>query len=167
MSQRFVNLNRTFVTENDARLSIFDSALMFGDAVFEMTRTYGQKPFRLTDHLERLYASMDYALIDCGISLKEMEEATYATIDKNREALADFDYPTMHNVSRGPLRVLRRDSRRGRRSDNGHQYHSPCAPHRVPGSPVYGRCPLRGSAPAVGARSLYRSQSKEPQPYLL
>ena len=101
--QRYVYLSGRYVTENEARLSIFDSALMFGDAVFEMTRTYGQKPFRLMDHLERLYASMDYALIDCGMTIEEMEEATQGTIEKNRDALGDFDFQIMHNVSRGPL----------------------------------------------------------------
>ena len=103
MAQRLVYVSGRYVTENEARLSIFDSALMFGDAVFEMTRTYGQKPFRLMDHIERLYASMDYALIDCGMTSEQMEEATKGTIEKNREALGDFDFQIMHNVSRGPL----------------------------------------------------------------
>ena len=100
---RVVYLNGKYVPENEARLSIFDSALIFGDAVFEVTRTYRQQPFRLVDHLERLYASLDYARIDCGMSIKEMEAATYATIEKNEEALGDYDFQIMHNATRGPL----------------------------------------------------------------
>jgi hypothetical protein len=41
--ERKVYLNGEFVPERDARISIFDSALMFGDMVFEMTRSFNNK----------------------------------------------------------------------------------------------------------------------------
>ena len=103
MSSRRVYFNGEFVAEDEARISIFDSALMFGDMVFEMTRTFGQEPYRLRDHLERLYASIDYAEIDLEMTIDEMEEATYATIERNREALGDYDFQIMHDVTRGVL----------------------------------------------------------------
>jgi len=74
MPGRVVYFNGEFVSEQEARVSIFDSALMFGDMAFEMTRTYGQKPFRLQEHLDRLYASLRLLEIDCGISQQEMEQ---------------------------------------------------------------------------------------------
>ena len=40
MSQRVVYFNGDFIPEQEARISIFDSALMFGDMVFEMTRSF-------------------------------------------------------------------------------------------------------------------------------
>ena len=46
MSQRFVYFNGKFIPEIEARISIFDCDLMHGDMVFEMTRTYNQKPYR-------------------------------------------------------------------------------------------------------------------------
>ena len=98
---RVAYFNGDYVPENEARISIYDSALMSGDMVFEMTRTYGQTPFRLRRHLERLYASMDYAQIDCGLTIDEMETATHATIDRNRSTLGDYDIQIMHDVSRG------------------------------------------------------------------
>ena len=58
MNSRTVYFNGQFVSEQEARVSIFDSALMFGDMVFDMTRTYKQKPFRLREHLERIYAGL-------------------------------------------------------------------------------------------------------------
>ena len=73
---RKVYFNGEFVSEAEARISIFDSALMFGDMVFDMTRTYLQKPFRLRAHLERIYAGLKYLDIDCGLTLEEMEETT-------------------------------------------------------------------------------------------
>ena len=68
MANRIVYFNGEFVPESEARVSIFDSALMFGDMAFEMTRTFGQEAFRLDDHLDRLYASLKLLEIDCGLS---------------------------------------------------------------------------------------------------
>ena len=57
-TSRVVYFNGELVPEAEARLSIYDSALMFGDMVFEMTRSFNQQQFKLREHLERLYASM-------------------------------------------------------------------------------------------------------------
>jgi branched-chain amino acid aminotransferase len=103
MASRKVYLNGEFVSEQDARVSIFDSALMFGDMVFDMTRTYRQRPFRLRAHLERAYAGLRYIGIDCGLTIDEMEKVTLETLELNLPALDGADAQIMHNVSRGPL----------------------------------------------------------------
>ena len=59
-SGRVVYQNGVFVDERDAKVSIFDSALMFGDMVFEMTRSFNQEQFKLREHLERLYKGLTY-----------------------------------------------------------------------------------------------------------
>jgi branched-chain amino acid aminotransferase len=101
MSQRLVYFNGEFIPEREARISIFDSALLFGDMVFEVTRAFNQKPFRLREHLDRLYGSLRYAEIDCGLTVDEMEAATYETIEKNLPALDGLDFQIMHDVTRG------------------------------------------------------------------
>ena len=102
--ERKVYFNGDFVPESEARVSIFDTALMFGDMLFEMTRSYNGKPFRLRHHLERLYAGLKIAEIDCGMTLNEMEEATLKTIEVNSACFPQgLDYQIMHNVSGGPL----------------------------------------------------------------
>ena len=103
MSHRLVYFNGEFIREQEARISIFDSALMYGDMVFEMTRTFNQKPYRLREHLDRLYASMRYAEIDCGLTLDEMEAATHETIERNLPVLNGMDIQIMHDVTRGGL----------------------------------------------------------------
>ena len=103
MSKRTVYFNGDFVSEDEARISIFDSALMYGDMVFEVTRTFKQEPYRLRHHLERLFASIKYARIDFEMSIDDMEAATYETIDKNRDALGVYDFQIMHDVTRGVL----------------------------------------------------------------
>ena len=55
---RVVYMNGKFVPEADAKISIYDSALMFGDMVFDMTRSYNQQQFQLKKHIERLFRSM-------------------------------------------------------------------------------------------------------------
>ena len=57
-SGRVVYHNGVFVDEKDAKVSIFDSALMFGDMVFEMTRSFNKQQFKLREHLERLYTGI-------------------------------------------------------------------------------------------------------------
>ena len=103
MSERLVYFNGEFIPELEARISIFDSALMFGDMVFEMTRSFRQEPYRLRDHLERLYASLDYVQIDCGLTIDDMEAVTRETIARNLPALEGYDFQIMHDVTRGGL----------------------------------------------------------------
>ncbi len=104
MPNRSVYFNGEFVPESEARVSIFDSALMFGDMAFEMTRTFAQQPYRLRDHLERLFASMRLLEIDCGLTINEMLRLTEETLSRNLTTEAeDVDWQIMHDVSRGPL----------------------------------------------------------------
>ncbi len=113
MSDRLVYFNGNFNPDEEARISIFDSALMFGDMLFEMTRTFNHKPFRLGDHLDRLYSSLKYARIDCGLTIDEMEAATTATLEKNLAMLDGIDCQIMHNVTRGALNIYEDAVREG------------------------------------------------------
>lgn len=107
-SQRIVYFNDRFIPEAEARVSIFDSALMFGDMAFEVTRTYKHQPFKLREHLNRLYGSLRLLEIDCGLSVDEMERITLETLDRNLPTESDdTDWQIMHDVSRGPLEVYR------------------------------------------------------------
>ena len=107
VTTRKVYFNGRYVSEQEARVSIFDSALMFGDMVFDMTRTYRQQPFRLRHHLERIYAGLRCFEIDCRMTIDEMEEATLQTLALNLDALEGAEAQIMHNVSRGPLGVYK------------------------------------------------------------
>ena len=102
--QRTVYVSGSFVPESEAGFSIFDSALMYGDVIFETTRTFNGQPFRLQEHIERLYVGLRTLEIDCGLSAEEMEAATLETIERNRACFEDArDFQIVHNVSRGPM----------------------------------------------------------------
>ncbi len=68
MEERIVYLNGAFVAESQAKVSVLDSGFNAGDGVYDVTRTFGQKPFRLREHTERLFRSLQYTRIDCGMS---------------------------------------------------------------------------------------------------
>ena len=57
-SGRVVYLNGELVPETEAKISIYDSALMFGDMVFEITRSFKCQQFKLREHIDRLYVGL-------------------------------------------------------------------------------------------------------------
>jgi len=106
--QRLVYLNGEFVPETEANISIYDSALMFGDMVFEMTRSFNKKQFMLREHLERLYRGIKQLRIPLKISIEEMEQLVYKTMEVNEPAFEAHDeHRIMIDVSRGPLGMYR------------------------------------------------------------
>jgi branched-chain amino acid aminotransferase len=57
MDQFYVSINGEIFNGADAKISVFDRGFLYGDSVYEATRTFNQKPFRLSSHLERLFES--------------------------------------------------------------------------------------------------------------
>jgi branched-chain amino acid aminotransferase len=105
-SGRVVFFNGEFVPESEARISVYDSALMFGDMVFEMTRSFGGKQFMLREHLERLYSGLKILRYPDMMSIDEMEDACYKTIEANEANFQpDDEHRLMIDVSRGLLSI--------------------------------------------------------------
>jgi len=103
---RVVYQNGKYVSEKDAKISIFDSALMWGDMVFEMTRSFNQKQHKLREHLERMYTGIRILRIPMKLTIDELEEICYETIEKNKDAFEPHDeHRLLINVSRGPLGI--------------------------------------------------------------
>lgn len=103
---RVVYQNGEFVPESDARISIFDSALMFGDMVFEMTRSFNKQQFRLREHLQRLLAGAKILHIPLHVGLEELEEICHEVVRRNEPLFSSTDeHRLMINVSRGPLSI--------------------------------------------------------------
>ncbi len=104
--ERVVFFNGEFVKESEAKISIYDSALMFGDMVFEMTRSFNKKQFKLKDHIERLLMGVKIFRIPLKYTLKEIEDACYKTIEANEHLFNDDDeHRLMIDVSRGLLGI--------------------------------------------------------------
>ncbi|CAB4659165.1 unannotated protein [freshwater metagenome] len=106
ISGRVVYMNGEFVPEDQAKISIYDSALMFGDMVFEMTRSFNKKQFRLREHLERLFLGLKILRIPMSMSIDDLENACMLTIEKNEPFFENNDeHRLMINISRGPLGI--------------------------------------------------------------
>ena len=103
---RVVYFNGEFVPEAEAKVSIYDSALMFGDMVFEMTRSFNGKQFKLREHIERLYVGLSILRIPMEMSKNQLEEACLATIEQNSQFFSpDDEHRLMIDVSRGLLGI--------------------------------------------------------------
>ena len=104
--EHIVYMNGEFIPESEAKISIYDSALMFGDMVFEMTRSFNKKQFRLREHLYRLYSSIKYVHIPLKMSIDEMEKRIYETIEANEPMFNKNDeHRVMIDVTRGALSI--------------------------------------------------------------
>ena len=80
--KRVVYFNGKFVPENEARVSIYDSALMFGDMVFEMTRSFNKKHFKLEEHIDRLLLGLKILKVDIGLTKKQLINICHETTKK-------------------------------------------------------------------------------------
>ena len=78
-----IYLDGKLVPQSEAKISVFDHGLLYGDGVFEGIRFYNGRVFRLTEHLVRLYESARSILLNVPLSFEEMEKATLDTIAAN------------------------------------------------------------------------------------
>ena len=102
MAERTVYLNGEFVLESEAKVSIFDRGFTSGDGIYEATRTFKHKLFRLTDHLDRLYNSLNYCRIDCGVPQDEMDAICNDLVERNLSIIEENDdYSLWHVITRG------------------------------------------------------------------
>ena len=104
--ERKVYMNGKFIKESDAKISIFDSALMFGDMVFEMTRSFNKKHFKLKEHIERLFTGLKILRYDLSITKEELYDICIETARQNEPAFEkDDEHRLMIDVSRGVLGI--------------------------------------------------------------
>jgi branched-chain amino acid aminotransferase len=69
--------------KDDAKISVYDHGLLYGDGVFEGIRSYGGKVFRMDEHLDRLWDSAKAIWLQIPLSKPEMAKAINETIRVN------------------------------------------------------------------------------------
>ncbi len=103
---RLVYFNGEMVPETEAKISIYDSALMFGDMVFEMTRSFNKTQFKLEEHVARLYSGIKILRIPIDMTQNQLIDACYETIAANDHLFSEDDeHRLMIDVSRGLLGI--------------------------------------------------------------
>ncbi|XRP96398.1 branched-chain-amino-acid transaminase [Methanocaldococcus sp. 16A] len=78
-----IYLNGKFVDEKDAKVSVFDHGLLYGDGVFEGIRAYDGVVFMLKEHIDRLYDSAKSLCIDIPLTKEEMIDVVLETLRVN------------------------------------------------------------------------------------
>lgn len=82
-----------FYDKEDAKISVFDHGLLYGDGVFEGIRSYGGKVFRLDEHLDRLWESAKAIWLQIPMTKEAMGQAIYEALKIN-------------NISDGYIRLV-------------------------------------------------------------
>src|SRR5690242_1249373 len=78
-----IYIDGEFFDEAEAKVSVFDHGLLYGDGVFEGIRFYNGRVFRMEAHMERLWESAGSICLEIPISREAMDEALLETIRKN------------------------------------------------------------------------------------
>jgi branched-chain amino acid aminotransferase len=78
-----IYLDGNLVPESEAKVSVFDHGLLYGDGVFEGIRAYEGNIFRLHEHIERLYESAKTIGLEIPHTIEELETATIDTVAAN------------------------------------------------------------------------------------
>lgn len=78
-----VYLDGEFVPRSEAKVSVFDHGLLYGDGVFEGIRAYNGVVFKLREHIDRLYDSAKAIMLEIPMSKEKMIEAVLETLRRN------------------------------------------------------------------------------------
>lgn len=79
-----VYIDGKYYDEQDAKISVFDHGLLYGDGVFEGIRAYHGRVFKLKEHIDRLYYSAKAILLTIPTTPAEMTEAVLETCRQNK-----------------------------------------------------------------------------------
>jgi len=79
-----IYLNGNFVPESEAKVSVYDHGLLYGDGVFEGIRVYSKRIFKLKEHVDRLYESANTISLNIPISKDEFTKKIIETCRRNK-----------------------------------------------------------------------------------
>ena len=79
-----IYIDGEFYDKENAKISVFDHGLLYGDGVFEGIRFYNGRVFRLEEHIDRLFDSARAIALNIGLEKPAVIEATLETIRQNK-----------------------------------------------------------------------------------
>ena len=78
-----IYIDGEYFDKDDAKISVFDHGLLYGDGIFEGIRFYNGRVFRLSEHIDRLFVSAKAILLDIGMTHDELIGAVLEAIRRN------------------------------------------------------------------------------------
>ncbi len=78
-----VYINGKFYEKNEAKVSVFDHGLLYGDGVFEGIRSYNRIVFKLKEHIDRLFESAHTIMLVIPLGKDQMIDAVIKTLKEN------------------------------------------------------------------------------------
>ena len=79
-----VYIDGNFYSKSEAKISVYDHGLLYGDGVFEGIRAYNGIVFKLKEHIDRLYQSAHTIMLEIPMTKAEMINAVRETLNKNK-----------------------------------------------------------------------------------
>ena len=76
-------VNGVFLAKDEAKISVYDHGYLYGDGIFEGIRAYGGRIFRLEQHLDRLYDSARFLMLEVPLARDQMREAIVETVRRS------------------------------------------------------------------------------------
>ncbi len=96
--------NGEWMPEGEVMISPSDRGFTVGDLVFEVERTFNGRPFRLKEHIERLYRSLTYVRMESGLTAEEMTAITEEAVERAKDDHPEVtDFWTRQIVTRGTV----------------------------------------------------------------
>uniref|UniRef100_UPI00356B1556 aminotransferase class IV n=1 Tax=Novipirellula sp. TaxID=2795430 RepID=UPI00356B1556 len=80
---RKIYINGQYFDRENAKISVFDHGLLYGDGVFEGMRIYSGNVFRLQQHIERLWESARAIALTIPMSIEQLTDDVNATVKEN------------------------------------------------------------------------------------
>ena len=132
-NQRIAYHNGQYLPEGQVLIPFRDRSFKYGDAVFDMTRTFNGRPFKLKEHVDRLFRSLKALQIEPGLGQQEMIGISEQVLERNLHLLGpDEDYWLGQRISRGVDAI----------GDEGWEYAGPTVIVECIPLPLAARAPL-------------------------
>jgi len=78
-----IYINGKFYEKNEAKVSVFDHGLLYGDGVFEGIRSYNSLVFKLEEHIDRLFESAHAIMLSIPLTKEQLIKAVVQTLKAN------------------------------------------------------------------------------------
>jgi branched-chain amino acid aminotransferase len=79
-----IYIDGKFYAEREAKISVLDHGLLYGDGIFEGIRAYNSRVFRLKEHIDRLFYSAKAILLEVPLTRAQLTQAIVETCRRNK-----------------------------------------------------------------------------------